>query len=244
VTLPDLKQSGVSFIAFWNQLDNGAGAIDPPTASDAFDTVSEYSNGIQGEIAVNYGGWKTANVRARVKDDGWIVAWFPDYDIPDVRKGGGVAPNDALLLGNLKSDNFSSAGENTLERVVNTIRSSLSSSGSATYNPTDVGLYNFNAGGGTNYTTVYQSERDSGITSTLEPSSSTTIYLSAAVGAAGSTLPDDVVRVNDSPVAREGESFTFNLLANNAISPGGVTEIDVVASFGARSVAKAGTIWG
>lgn len=74
--LPDLVTTDIGIIAFWNAKDHwtgpGANTIDPTNCAGVFDSYSVYDNGIEGHKALGSGRY----FHARVKSDGWMVAWI------------------------------------------------------------------------------------------------------------------------------------------------------------------------
>ena len=74
--LSDLATVDIGIIAFWNALDHwigpGANEIDPTQCAGVFDSVNYYDNGIEGYKALGSGRY----FHARVKSDGWMVAWI------------------------------------------------------------------------------------------------------------------------------------------------------------------------
>lgn len=77
-TLPDIDTSQVSFIGYWNAIEQGGvdeANWDPMDTSSYSNvqTVESYDNGIQGDVTLPNNG-RTA--RYRVKTDGWVVAWI------------------------------------------------------------------------------------------------------------------------------------------------------------------------
>jgi len=74
--LDDLVTADIGIIAFWNALDHravvGVGDVDPTDCIAIFDSYDVYDNGIEGYKALGSGRY----FHARVKSDGWIIAWI------------------------------------------------------------------------------------------------------------------------------------------------------------------------
>lgn len=75
--LDDLDTTGIGIIAFWNAHDHrnvpGVGDVNPTDCISVFDSYSVYDNGIEGYKALGITG---RYFHARVKTDGWMVAWI------------------------------------------------------------------------------------------------------------------------------------------------------------------------
>lgn len=142
-SLPDINTSGVSFLAYFNAIDQGgAGSISPSevTTSGRVQNYTLYDNGLSGEFNARNG----RTITFRVKTDGWFVAYLDRGDNfarnlkNDVPRGSWDIFNDWTYTNS--ADDFT---RNELERCINDLVSELSNSGSVTYNPVDVGLYDY-----------------------------------------------------------------------------------------------------
>jgi hypothetical protein len=184
-TLPDLDTSNISYIAYWNAIDQGGiGSIDPEEVlSDGnINSYTLYDNGIQID---SYSTPTGRNIQARVKTDGWIVAYLDRTEnygtlSGSVQRGWWDFANDWT-----DALNLSSFTNNTLERAIYSLHSQLSNSGSITYNTSDVALYNYEYPDATATTGMaMKTENDNSKTSGFSYTSSTTIYAGAAVATA------------------------------------------------------------
>lgn len=81
MTLPDIETDDISFIAYWNALDNGfdewyEDELDFMDAEDAFDSYERYVNGLDGMASLDFDAGQPRTIYLRVKADGWVVAWM------------------------------------------------------------------------------------------------------------------------------------------------------------------------
>lgn len=177
MTLPALDTTQISWIGYWNFLDHGGTSIDPVEASSAFNIYDEYSNGIQGDVSVGY-GTKTNNrtFHARVKDDGWMVAWLDrteNTDTFDKNSTGPEGPYDMI-------DDWTDWGylnPNKLSQVISSLHQALSNTAEATFNHGDVGLYNYMRSGATTVTATWSDDDyDDGVSPKITPSDGAELY--------------------------------------------------------------------
>lgn len=185
MALPDINTDEVGWIAFWNHLDNGASNINPQTAGSALDGYDEYSNGIEGYKTVTY-QWKTdRQVRARVKDDGWLVVWFDRAEQENLDQGKNAdnvdGPWDIFTdwsygdRDNEMLNGWDGSGDNALLDLLANLHSALDTSGGATFSRGDVGHYHYLAPGATTLTALHNYNRGTHGTYDFTPSSSVTI---------------------------------------------------------------------
>ena len=151
-TLPDIDTSEVSFIAFWNAIDQGG--IDTEDF-DAEDVLSDsqiedqtlYDNGVvvewEPDMSLAQMDGDPRLVRCRVKNDGWFVAYLDrtesfNHEVED--KAFVHGPWDIINDWTLDWDN-DSIEENYLERAINSLQGELDAS--PAYASSEVGLYNY-----------------------------------------------------------------------------------------------------
>jgi len=166
--LPDLDTTTVSYIAYWNAIDNGSiSSIDAEdiTTSGRILNYTLYDNGLEGEIDLaptgnvrRYNGAPTAQFR--VKNDGWFAVYtdrtenFPkDTDHHNQRDSTPRYPASAegwwrldVNWASVQRDGNSTnadAVNNSLVRTIDHLRRQLSNSGNTTLNAGDAGLYNY-----------------------------------------------------------------------------------------------------
>lgn len=74
--LPDLDESQIGVIAFWNAMENGADEVEPMeiTEYDPLQSYELYSNGVEGKVPYSYEK-KDMEFDFRVKTDGWHMVW-------------------------------------------------------------------------------------------------------------------------------------------------------------------------
>lgn len=141
--LPDIDTSGIAFFAYWNAIDQGGvGSIDPSECltDGSINSYTTYDNGVQID---SYSQSPNRTIKARVKNDGWIVAWMERTTI-DLAVNTTSTPDGPWdVAQNVHSINNGDVQNNHLERTINSLVSNLSNSGSMTYNTGDVGLYNY-----------------------------------------------------------------------------------------------------
>lgn len=157
--LPDIDTSEVSWLGYWNAIeDGGAPSINP---EDALDTaglaeVDIYDNGWEATIdgdEMSVSG--ITNHKLRIKEDGWIVCYFPfrgDYDSGfdsselaiqssmSYYWDEGALPSEHGIIDNWQSSytNLDSTIWDTISRVAGNLDVSTSR------NREDMGLYNYN----------------------------------------------------------------------------------------------------
>lgn len=151
-TLPDIDTNGVSYIAYWNAIDQGGASDIAPEETTSQANIVEstlYDNGIEATYQTNTAGGREVTIR--VKSDGWFVAYMDrtklyavdEQDFIDIRGTWDIASDWA-------GGGAASIVNNSLERAINALYQELSNSGSINYNVSDVGLYNYNTPDATN----------------------------------------------------------------------------------------------
>jgi hypothetical protein len=143
--LPDLDTSQISFIAYFNAIDQGGvQSIDPTEVTNHGNVQSYtlYDNGVQGVYTTATG----RDCAFRVKEDGWFVAYLNRYE--NFNNGENGNQDDVRgpwdLLNNWVDYNSTDdITSNSLERCINALKGELSNSGSVTYSASDVGLYDY-----------------------------------------------------------------------------------------------------
>lgn len=145
--MSDLVTTDIGIIAFWNALDHwigpGANEIDPTECAGVFDSVNYYDNGIEGYKALGSGRY----FHARVKSDGWMVAWidrtntffYPTKLSSDfgehAKKGYYDILQDWFARSNI------STTQTTLSYLIALLYNALSNKADFTYADADVGHY-------------------------------------------------------------------------------------------------------
>lgn len=161
-TLPDINTDEVSFLAYWNAIDQGGvDSIGPEETLEDSDIVDYtlYDNGWEGKYSL-YDG-REASVR--VKNDGWFVVYIDDSESFDEN----VTDNDLIrgpwdIIYNWTQE--SSTGDMTngaLFRVIESLQSYLSAD--PTYDSSKVGLYNYDFGSATTVTHLSASDKVSNL---------------------------------------------------------------------------------
>lgn len=188
MAMPGLDTDPISWIAFWNALDNGAQTITPTDTETVFDTSTEYNNGLEGQFTVSFSTTTDRLVNARVKDDGWIVVWFSAESDEDSTQGWGAdlhGPYD-IINDWTAPKSASDFTQNTLERAVKSLRDALSNSGNTNYNAGDVGLWNYDTPDATSFAwREWLTSHSGSDTASITPGAGDTLH-SAWAAAAGS----------------------------------------------------------
>lgn len=161
-TLPDVDTSDVSFLAYWNILEDGGlgrDSIDPDECLDdnGITEYTLYDNGFEAD----YNADNHREITVRVKTDGWFVAYMDrrstfatnveDYeDIEGPWNIGGAFPEAYGVDGNI------------LERAIDSLRDqiSLDDVESVDYSSSDVGLYNYEVEDATTFTLMTVDGKD------------------------------------------------------------------------------------
>lgn len=188
--LPDIDTSEVSYLAYWNAIDQGGvDSISPTDVTSNNNVVSytAYDNGVEGTY--NAG---VRNFTFRVKSDGWMVAYLDqteEYGEEYAVDGG--APSDGTVynasrfkgpwnvLRNVltphNQPNFNP--QNTLERAINSLRTELSNAGKTSYSSSDVGLFGYHTDA-TNSTALwnYGNGANQTVTLSFQYTSETTLH--------------------------------------------------------------------
>jgi len=142
--LPDLNTSQISWIAYYNIVDQGDLSVDfdisEIASSSRVNSQTLYDNGIEGD----YNPVTGDTIRFRGKQDGWIIAWMDQSGSDTSRTDS--PPQGPWDIANQWSDSNTATGgftQNTLERAISDLQSQLSVSDGITYNSADVGLFNY-----------------------------------------------------------------------------------------------------
>lgn len=191
--LPDLPTGQVSYVAYWNAIDDGGVA-----EIDAEDVLTDpgiieytlYDNG----VTMKYQG-QVGTVNARVKNDGWFVTWLDrsenfatDYIRPF---GDPPYPEDDISpvsgwwnIGNAwpSPGGTTDYTQHTLERVIQSLQSQLSNSTVITYNTGDVGLYNYQYSDAEYSTFMSQGIGNGNVQPGFSYTDTTTLYAAVAFG--------------------------------------------------------------
>lgn len=163
MTLSDIDTSQVSFIAFWNAIDSGGVSDIDPTEVTSEPNIQDFTLEDNG-VDITYQDPTLGHARqynARVKEDGWFVVWIDRSATFAVNQGNETAgPWD--VLNNWTRGGTAALNQNILERTINRLQAELSNSGSITYDPADVGLYNFEYPDATTMTVLAHDEGSDG----------------------------------------------------------------------------------
>ena len=210
--LPDLPTNNISFIAYFNAIDDGgASSIDPETAltNPNINSYTIYDNGIQID---SYDGIGHHDFKARIKTDGWILAWFEagaeqsSGDGSDFPKGWYDIVGEWVREVN---DSISLPSTNPLYDGIESLANSLDSSTVITYSTGKTGLYfyeNEDVRAVTIMANIQNSGNSSTKTGTFSYTSDTTIHEAFLVASLEASGYLNFVRM-DSPIYGSPEVY-------------------------------------
>lgn len=164
--LPDIDTSDVSFIAYWNAIEQGGSVDDSnwdPGETLSYNAISSsttYDNGVNGTISLQHN--RTANFRA--KDDGWIVAYLDrqedleqdaSYHPPgpwDIMRGWAVGIQDTIYSSDAGEEPHTQRGTFNLDALTNIVQglfqeTSVYGETNVSFSASDVGMYNYEVPG-------------------------------------------------------------------------------------------------
>ena len=209
---PDLVTTDIGIIAFWNALDHwvgpGANTIDPTNCVGIFDSYSVYDNGIEGYKALGSGRY----FHARVKSDGWMVAWidrtdtfaYPDKAISEFGEGANKGYYDILWNWFTKNVTISNT-QTTLSYLISLLYNALSNSGDFSYADADVGHYCYEYPDTSVLTLMdLKATGNTSKTGNVKYTSGTTLYYAAVTGYAVATNIDSRIRFAGHDIAAVG----------------------------------------
>lgn len=198
--LDDLDTTGIGIIAFWNALDHwtgpGAKEIDPTDCIGVFSDgdYDLYDNGIEGYKPLGSGRY----FHARVKSDGWMVAWIDrtntygiDKGVADFGEDGYKGYYDILYNWATGSANISTT-QTYLSYLISQLYNALSNKADFDYSDANVGHYCYEYPNAnvltlcslqrTNVNNANSGWNESSKTAYIQYTSGTTIYYIATTG--------------------------------------------------------------
>jgi len=228
--LPDIDTTEVSFIAYWNAIDDGGvGSIDPVETQNDPNVVSStiYDNGIEGVYDLSpLLSNKTREVNFRVKNDGWMVVYSGTGETFGKNLDASQLDGPWDIISDWTTPNGTTISANTFERAINNLQSNLSNSGSIFYQTSDVGLYNYEYPSSTAATLFHadggsrNDKTDFGFLYT----SGTEVYWCVIAGVCdtlGTTNSAEVLSPSGTSIVESGgdsvEWGTYDMIANNEI---------------------------
>lgn len=206
--IPDLDTANISFVAYWNAIDDGGvSSIDPEGAlsSNNISSYELYDNGVEGKYQKGFpvdtfdnDMSTTDRVNFRVKSDGWIVTWLDRteeygantlYDVNNGEWDPLHGPWDIIYNWH-NTETVGQFSPNRLELAIQDLQSQLSKSDGISFNLSDVGLYNYEYPDATttSWFGLFQSlnnDTQNSATGGLSYTSSTTLYDAYAAGING-----------------------------------------------------------
>jgi len=233
MALPDLSTSGIGWIGFWNFLDEGGDGIDPFEVKSTMDTFSEFSNGVDGIVSYSRTNVSTLDIHCRAKADGWLIAWLPTnvanpvMDIYQDWSDGQTSYNDAGMLA----------------YAISQMHSELSNSGQATFNRSDVSVYNYQYPDATTVSMAHNKGKYNNNTSTMHsysyitPDSGIEFYATAAACGGGS----DGVQYGGTWI--DSNSEPKDVYSLGVLSPGVETEVDCQTGYEQHTKASHVLVW-
>jgi len=236
MALPDINTDNVSWIAFWNHLDNGASSITPSDATSAMDSSDSYSNGVEGIITVSFSNISNLDIAVRVKDDGWIIAWldrtenyYSNNSLLNAKHGQQDIFGDHSGSPKGGANDIRTQFQTILERRVKELRDALSNSGASTYNASDVSHYNYLHPNATNIDFGYAANSNATQDADVSPSASTTIYGGVSYGSAAGDVAN--VGVDGSTLANSGETYAKDIAGDGNLASGETMVLNGFAQF-------------
>lgn len=188
MALPDLSTSNISWLGYWNFLDNGGSSIDPLEVASALNSYDEYSNGIEG--VYEYTGFSNTEnklLNVRVKDDGWFVVWLPtgsDEAQPAARFSPLEVSGEYDIVDDWTNWNSMPDLNSTMHSIViQNLYGNLSNSGEATFNHGDVGHHHYQHPDATTFTMLSLQSSNANTSHTFTTSANITIYWAWALAA-------------------------------------------------------------
>lgn len=255
MTLPDINTAGVSWMAYWNFLDNGADSINPSEATSAMTSSEQYSNGVDGTIGITLGNTPSRAANCRVKDDGWIIVWISD----DVKNEGVQADKGGNLYGPIDIINDwtkpqeSPANGNVLANKIKELKLALGNESYSQFNHSDVGIYNYENPNATNFFFAGRHDRENNTNSaTVTPSSDVELHEVFLTGAGNNGNGYDDIAATFNPnmenvdlIDQGGGIGFYEAIIGVDVSPGQkITMQTVTPGYeGARVTAFAYILW-
>lgn len=208
--LADLVTTDIGIIAFWNALDHrvapGVGDVTPADCAGVFDSYTTYDNGIEGYKALGSGRY----FHARVKTDGWIIAWidrtnlfgYPNLLAASFGETGYRGYYDILYNWQAHSASISTT-QTTLVYFIDLLYTALSNAADFTFDNDAVGHYCYEFPLASALTLLDISVNATSQEGTILYNTGTTIYHASVTGA---TQCDNVAR--DRTIHFEGTLIT------------------------------------
>lgn len=147
--LPDIDTSQVSFIGYWNAIDDGGVPdIDPSEVTSDSSVISydAYDNGVEGEYSLLDSNTATF----RVKNDGWFVLYKDRTETFDTETEAELPGPWDVMYRWAEAEVATELQQNAFDYAMQSLQSELSNSGSITFNFGDTGLYNYEYPNATN----------------------------------------------------------------------------------------------
>lgn len=234
VDLPELNDSQIGFIQYWDFLSHGASTIEPTEALsyDSINTYEQFDNGVQGTLEHNFARGGSREFNWRVVNNGWILTWMGrensfNTDVTDRSNLNGYWD----LIDDWTSNTPQTFPVTTLSNQINNLRQELPNSSDSEFNYTEVGIHNFDYDNASRYEIL--SEHDS-YTSHLNGGfgyvESADVVYHATVG---------MVKGTSSEVA--SVSFESNTLAG--ITNGNSTAFGAIDSLNDGIIPDSGTVY-
>lgn len=215
--LPDLDTSQISFIAYWNAIDDGGvSSIDPEDviADGNINEYTLYDNGVH----IDRYSIGPREIEARIKSDGWIIAYLDRTNNPATNTSPPPSgPWDIISDWETRSVN---SGQNKLSRAIDGLQSEFTNASQITFSYSDVGLYNYEYPDATATTILqtsgnYPSGSFSYTASTTIKDAYTTAYIDSEL--------DREATFEGVLVTKTGNYGVVDLLEQNLIASSGTT---------------------
>lgn len=138
--LPDLDTSSISFIAYYNIIDQEGDdqwEADQVLTAPGIVDYTLYDNGVEGTYQIVTG----REVTFRAKNDGWIIAYMDRTQV--YSDDGSPRGYQDLINDYTDNDGPGYLDRNSLERAVNDMRQESDGSSTHNYDYSKTGLYNY-----------------------------------------------------------------------------------------------------
>jgi len=246
--LPDIDTNTVSFLAYWNAIDQGGVSEIDPADVVSHPRVVEYTaydNGVEGTFDLVTGSRSNdldqpRQATFRVKNDGWMVVYLDrsatyarDVRTGNLPRGPWDIVNDWLYVddGSNSAPPVATIVKNALERAINALLGEFPNSSNMTYSPGDVGLYDYEFTDATNTTLfAWAADGAKNVSLRFQYTAGTTIYRADVMGSLDCYYQDagDLSFEGYTLAAQNGNSRFFgtldavgnNLLANSGTEYG------------------------
>jgi len=256
----DIDTTTVGIIAFWNGIDQGGANSDnfDPEDITGMSQVNSYE---LYDNAVDVTDYQPSNAthrtfRARVKSDGWIVAWMNTDNVFATESDKSNTYGYWDMSASYYRKKAKSIDNNTLWNVVNNIRGAMSASMSIS--KSEVGYYYYPDENATNFTLMNLGDNDNDGATNATPefsyTASTTLYHLSAFGSGneqGSEGDEDYYVqfentniVNSNPNSYLNQEGAYDLIGNHNVQSGTTYQMSISVDIDTVAMGGVFGVWG